>query len=40
MRFMNLDKSHIKEKLVVVLAWLWALSMVYLVYIKFRMLFH
>jgi hypothetical protein len=34
------DKNHIEDKLVIIVAWMIALSLVILVYMKFKLLFH
>ena len=37
---MEQGKNQIKEKVVIAVAWLFVLALAYLVYIKFKLIFH
>jgi hypothetical protein len=37
---MNKSNDNIKDKMVILFAWLVALSLLYLVYMKFKIMFH
>jgi len=37
---MEREKTNLKDKLVIILAWLFAVAMLYVVFLKYRLLFH